>query len=298
MEILTVILSGLLSLTSSGGVILDSLVAKTINAQLENSEHLAVRIENTPNYAVAEGKVQKIKLAARNIQLQPAINIAVLEFETDQVHLSPTKLDFSNVNNLRNFLKSPLQGAGKIEFTEASLNQALQSPEILAQIQKTFNSLIARRAGSTNIAYELSNIHLELNSDNQVEVKFKLARAINNFKSDVKNLDTSKDSSNPAKELLIALKLNIKVSNGKNISLTEAKGSVNGRPLSSRLLNGFAEGISDRLDLTSIESDGIFARILQLKISDEKLKLVGFVKLETKVKGMTSKEIKVAPKSQ
>ena len=298
MEILTVILSGLLSLTASGGVILDSVAANKISAQIESLDHLAVRIENTPNYAVAQGKIQKIRVAARNIQLQPDLNVAVLELETDQVHLSPAKLDLSNVNTLRNSLKKSLQGVGKVELTETSLNQALQSPELLAQVQKNFNRLIARKAGSTNIAYELSNIHFGLNSNNQVEVRFKLARAINNFESDARDFDTSKNSSNSTRELLIALKLKIKVLNGKNIKLTEAQGTVNGRPMSSRLLNGFAEGISDRLDLTSLESDGILARILQLKISDDKLKLVGFVKLETKATRKASEEIKVAPKSK
>lgn len=296
MELLTVILSGLLSLTSSGGVILDSVAANKISDQIESAEHQAVRIDNSPNYAVAQGKINKIRVAARNLKIKPDLNVAVLELETDQVHLSsPTKLDLSSINSLRNSLKQPLQGVGKVELTEASLDQALQSPEILAQIQQTLNRLIARKAGSTNITYELSNIRLDLGSNNNVEVKFKLARPINNFERDTIDSNLSKQSSNPDRELSIALKLKIEVLNGKTIRITEPQGTVNGRPMSARLLKGFAEGISDRLDLASIEADGILARILQLKINDDRLKLVGFVKLETKTTELTSKEIKVVP---
>lgn len=299
MEILTVILSGLLSLTSGGGVILDSVATNKINAQIVSSEHQAIRIDNSPSYALGQGKIQKIRIAARNLLLKPDLNIAVLELETDKVHFSPTKLDFSTVDKLRKSLKQPLQGTGKVELTESDLNQALQSSEILAQLQANLNSLIARKAGSTNIKYELSDIQLGLGSKNRIEVKFKLARPINNFEQNNISDSTSPDnSSNPGRELLIALKLKIRILNGKSIRITEPEGTVNGRPMSPRLLNGFAEGISDRLDLASIESDGILARILQLKISNDKLKLVGFVKVETKAIGSASKEIKVAPKSQ
>lgn len=295
MEILTVILSGLLSLTSGGGVILDSVAVNKINARVESSESLALRIDNNPNYNVAQGKINKIRIAVRNLKVKPDLKVSVLELETDRVHLSPRKLDFSTVNSLRNSLKQPLQGVGKVELTEASINRALQSPEILAQIQKNFNRLIARKAGSTNITYELSNIKLGLVSNNYVEVQFKLARPVNNFERDTTDSTPTKQLSNSDRELLIALKLKIEVLNGKTFSISEPQGTVNNRPMSSRLLNGFAAGISDRLDLASIESDGILARILQLKINDDKLKLVGFVKLETKATGLTSKEIKVVP---
>jgi len=298
MEILTIILSGLLSLASGGGVILDSVAANNIKAQIESSEYQAIRIDNIPNYAISQGKIQKIRIAARNLKIKPELNVAVLELETDRVHLSPAKLDFSSVNNLRKSLKKPLQGVGKVELTQASINQALQSPEILAQLQKNFNRLISRRSGSTNLTYELSNIKLNLDSNNQIGVKFMLSRPINNFERDTVDSPNSDNTSDSGRELLIALKFKIKVFNGKTISISEPQGTVNGRLMSSRLLNGFAEGISDRLDLASIESNGILARILQLKISNEKLKLIGFVKLETKAIELASKEIKVVSKSQ
>ncbi len=60
-----------------------------------------------------------------------------------------------------------------------------------------------------------------------------------------------------SRELAIALELEIQVLNGKTIRLIEPQGTVNGRPMSSRLLKGFAEGISERFNLSSLETNGI-----------------------------------------
>ena len=65
------------------------------------------------------------------------------------------------------------------------------------------------------------------------------------------------------------------------IELVEPIGTVNGRPMSARLLTGFAQGISDRLDLNTLEENGIFARLLQLEIDREQIALAGFVRMET-----------------
>ena len=69
---------------------------------------------------------------------------------------------------------------------------------------------------------------------------------------------------------------------GKQIVLTQLAGTVNERPISPRLLNGFAQGISDRLDISTFEKQGIFARLLQLEITAEKMTVIGFAKMETK----------------
>ncbi|WP_319418713.1 LmeA family phospholipid-binding protein [Pleurocapsa sp. FMAR1] len=292
MEILTIVLAGLLSLTSSGGTILDSVAAHRIKSQIISSQKQAIRIDNTPNYQIAQGKLSKVRIAARDLKVKPNLEIAVLELETDPLDVDLAKLNFNNIGELRESLKQPLQGAGKLVLTEANLNQALESPEILAKLSKNLNRLIARRAGSTNIAYQLRDLQVALLPANRLRVKFKLNRPVNNFEVD----ETAKGSlSRPSRELAIALELKIRVFKGKTIRITEPQGTVNGRPMSSRLLNGFAEGISDRLDLDSLQADGILARVLQLEIDEDKLKLVGFLKLETKGSQLSSKEIKAIP---
>ena len=68
---------------------------------------------------------------------------------------------------------------------------------------------------------------------------------------------------------------------GTQIQIVNPQGTVNGRQMSTRLLSGFAQGVSDRLQLTNLESSGILARLLQLKVTEDKIELVAFTRIET-----------------
>jgi hypothetical protein len=292
MEILTIVLSGLLSLVSGGGIILDSVATARLRSQIISLDQQAIRVDNVPSYQIAQGKIQKIRIATRGVTVKPNLKIAVLELETDGVDLDLAKLNLNSIDGLRDSLEQPLQGVGKLILTEADLNQALQSPEILAQLQQTLNRLIVNKAGSTNIAYQLHELQIKLQPENHLGIKFKLSRPKTNYEE----YSIPKTSTNSrSRELAISLEFKIQVLNGKTIQITKPQGTVNDRPMSSRLLNGFAEGISDRLNLTSLETNGILARILQLEINEDKLKLVGFARVETKAPQFSSKEIKVIP---
>jgi LmeA-like phospholipid-binding len=292
MEILTIVLSGLLSLVSGGGIILDSVAIDRLRSQIISLDQQAIRVDNTPSYQIAQGKIQKVRIATRGVTIKPKLKIAALELETDAVALDLAKLNLNSIDELRNSLQQPLQGAGKLILTETDLNQALQSPQILAQLQQALNRLLVSKAGSTNIAYQLHDLQVELESANRLGVKFNLSRPKTNYEE----YSTPKTSNNSrSRQLTIALKFQIQVLNGKTIQITKPQGTVNSRPMSSRLLNGFAEGISDRLNLTSLEANGILARILQLEINEDELKLVGFAKVETKAPQLSSKEIEVIP---
>ena len=278
MEILTIVLSGLLSLASSTGIIADSVAASKINSQIISVEQQRVRIDNSPSYSVARGKLQKVRVATRGVRIKPDLRIEAFELETDRVDLNLAKLDLDRIDALKAALNQPFQGALRLVVTEADLNRALQSPEILAQIQQTLNRLIASKAGSTNIAYQLLDLNLELHPNNRLGINMKLVRPTSSFES-VK--PTGNDRA-IKRELIMNLQVGIAVNEGKTISLIEPEGIVNGRPMSSRLLNGFAVGISERLNLDVLEQDGILARILQLEIGGDKVELASFLKLETK----------------
>lgn len=278
MEILTIVLSGLLSLASSTGIVADSVAASKINSQIISVEQQRVRIDNSPSYSVAQGKLQKVRVAARGARIQPDLRIEAFELETDRVYLNLAKLDLDSVDELRTALNQPFQGALRLVLTEADLNHALQSPKMLAQIQQTLNRLIASRAGSTNIAYQLLDLNLELHPNNRLGVNLKLVRPISSFES----VEPTSSDRVDNRKLIMNLQVGIAVVDGKTISLIDPEGTVNGRPMSSRLLNGFAVGISDRLNLAVLERDGILARILQLEIGGDKVELASFLKLETK----------------
>ena len=283
MEIIAIALSGLLSLASSGGIILDDLAKKQIGSQIISVEQQAVRIDNSPNYRLLQGKIDRLRIASRGVKIEPGLRIAVLDLETDAIVLK-SQPNLSSINELRKSLAKPASGAVKLIITEADLNRALQSPEILALLETILNQSLIRRAGATNIPYRLSDLRVELHSANRGEIRFKLSRprpSANIKPDDISGTSTVK---NRSRELDFTLESTVEVRDGKTLRLIDPQGTVNNRPMSSRLLDGFAVGISDRLNLNSLESDGILARILQLEINQDRLKLIGFIRVETKQK--------------
>jgi hypothetical protein len=284
MEILAIALASLLGVGSSGGIVLDQIAQNKIRSQVISVEQQAVRIDNQPNYRVAQGKIARVRIASRGIRIKPGIRIASLDLETDPVAVK-SNIKLNNIDRLRESLAAPAAGALKVVLTEKDLNQALQSPEIQAQLQKTLNRAIASKAGSTNISYQLSDIQLKLRPKNRLQVSLKLSRPRPRTNLNLESSSTpgTYRAKNASRELAISLELTVKVINGKRVRLLDPQGTVNGRPMSSRLLNGFATGISDRLNLNTLSADGILARILQLEINEDNLQLISFVRLETKM---------------
>ena len=281
MEVLTIVLASLLSLGSGGGVVLDRLIERQISSQVISVEQQEVRIDNQPNYQAAQGKLDRVRIASRGVRIKPGLRIAEADLEMDRVELKLAKLSLEGLGDLRESLIKPATGAARLVVTEQDLNQALQSPEVVAQLQQTLNRLIVNKAGSTNIGYQLSNLQLELLPANHLELGFTLSRP---RRSTPQSKSVGTSSRNIAsKELDITLSLEIQIVEGKKARITDLQGTVNDRPMSSRLLQGFALGISDRFDLNSLSADGILARILQLEIDEDKLQLVSFVRLETKM---------------
>jgi hypothetical protein len=282
MEILTIALAGLLGIGSSGGIVLDKIAQGKLASQVISVEQQAVRIDNQPNYQVAQGQIARVRIASRGVRLKPGVRIASLDVESDPLAVRLSQLKFTNLESLRASLVTPASGMVKLVLTEQDLNQALQSPEIQERLQKNLNRLIASQAGSTSISYRLSELQLKLRPKNRLQVSFKLSRPrakLNRASSSSPGTSREKKSS---RELAISLELTLKVVDGKVLRLLEPQGIVNGRPMSSRLLAGFATGIGDRLNLKTLEADGILARILQLEINEDDLQLIGFARLETK----------------
>jgi hypothetical protein len=269
MEVLTIILSGLLSVFATSGSLVDYIAQKSLQDRVKDIEEQAIRVDNSPSYQILQGKLQRVRLAARGIELESNLRIEALELETDAIALDRSKLEIDSLEDLQAALKQPLQGAVGLILKESDLNRALASPQVRDDLQTILNRLVARRAGSTNLSYELLALKLEFISGNSLGLQFKLRRP-------------SLTGNKIASKLDFALKLKIKVVDGKSIVLVEPEGTVNQRPMSSRLLNGFAEGISDRLDLTNLETNGIIIRLLQLEVKEDQLELAGFARVAAK----------------
>jgi hypothetical protein len=267
MELLTILLSGLLSALSPGGAVVDLLIDNTVGSRLTTIEKSAIRVDNAPNYQIINGKVERIRIASRGVELEPGFRIDTLELETDPIDLDIHNLALDNLPELRKSLRQPLQGAVRLVITEADIDRALKSPAIQEQLQESLNDLIARRTGSSVLSYTLLEPQIKLLGGNRLGVEAKLRR------SGTQSLDSQ--------TLDLKLEWGIKLVAGRKIQLIEPAGTINERPISTRLLTGFTQGISNRLDLGNLEATGIIARLLQLEINQQEIKVAVFARMET-----------------
>ncbi len=57
MELITIILSGVLSALSNGGWVADAIAENALSSNIESVETLEVRVDNRPNYQLIDGKL-------------------------------------------------------------------------------------------------------------------------------------------------------------------------------------------------------------------------------------------------
>ena len=260
MELLTIILSALLAIVSPTGLITDRIIENALRSHLYNVETLEVRIDNAPSYQILKGKVQRLLIAGRGLEIVPDVRIDTLELETDALDFDLAQL---RQKNWREALKKPLQAGVRLVLTEADINQVLQAQEFQTLLQQRVNQLANFELLGKN--YELLNPRCQLLGNNRLGFQLQLHRL---------------NSQSPPLE--INLELGVKVIGGRKLELLELSGTVDERKLSPRLLNTFAQGISQALDLQILESSGITARILQLDITGEEIQLATFIHIDKK----------------
>lgn len=277
MELVSIILSSLLALFGGGGWVANAIAHNQLEKAIDSAEELDIRIDNRPNYQIAGGKVDRLRVAGRGIKLNQSLRIAKAELETEAIALNLGELNTSSLSAMRESLKKPLVGAFSVVVTEADLKDALGSEALRASLEDVLNSAIANRAGASSISYELTSLAIELKEQNEIVLGVRLRRPI--------------PRQSQPQELNLLLNLGLEAIKGKQIAVTKLEGTVNDRPISPRLLLGFAEGISDRLDLDRLQKQGILARLLQLEVTEDKITVVGFAKMETKAISVNSQEL-------
>lgn len=256
MEFLTILMTIITSFLSSGGLILDKVLANLVQARIETAEELEVRVDNVPSYQILQGKAQKIRIASRGLEPIEKVRIAVLELETDPIELDLEQLQQGDRQNFRQALIKPLQGGIRLVLNQEDLNQALKSKQMQSYLQKLISN-------SDKVTYQLINPSLELKVDNRVAVAVQ-----------VKLLNQEQEET-----LDITLEFGLKAEQGHQIKILAPMGTLNGRKLSRKLLQGFADNISRQLNLRTLEKDGIILRLLKFDINENKVNIVAFVRI-------------------
>ncbi|MEM9567301.1 MAG: DUF2993 domain-containing protein, partial [Cyanobacteria bacterium P01_E01_bin.34] len=125
MEILAGLLALLAGLTGGAGFAIDRVARNELLEQLDEADVLEVRVQSAPNLKLAAGRIDRLLLAGRGLEIAPYPRIELLELETDPVNVGFDDGDL--------VLESPLRAALRFALTEDDLNASLQSPQVLEQ---------------------------------------------------------------------------------------------------------------------------------------------------------------------
>lgn len=265
MEWLTIVIAGLLAILTPTGLILEKVAEDNIRRQVKEVEQLSVRVDNSPSYQVALGKVDRIRLASRGVYPIADLRIDTVELESDRLDVDLEKLRGKNTRILQS-LREPAQVAVRVVIEEDDVNRALQSPEIKGKLQKLLNGLLPDDSDISVPPFEILNAQFDIEDNNRFRFQAQLQQ--------------SPTADAPARTLELILEIDVKTIRGRQIQLSQPAGSLNGRKLSTRLLNGFVERFNGQLDLQPLERNGITARVLQLRGGDDRLDLAAFIRLE------------------
>jgi hypothetical protein len=264
MELITILLSGIASLFSLTGVVVDKNVETAFLSQIDRAEQLQVRADNAPVHQILDGKINKLRIAGRGLWVTKDLRVDTLDIETDPiaVNLKATQADGQKPGT--SALKQPIQAGLRLKFNEEDLNNFLKSPDSIAQLQKMTTSTFGSAAGSLNKDYQITNPQIRFLANNRVGLKAEL------------------QDPGSGEKLPITLEAGINLIGGRKFQLVEPTAMVGATPVPPFILSGLTTSVSERLNLDVLESRGLTARILQFKVNPQQLELAAFVRIPGK----------------
>jgi hypothetical protein len=255
MELLTILLASLLGLLSPVGVVVERIAENSIRSQFAHVETLRVRVDNVPTHQLLQGKVQRVRIAGRALDLKQNIRLAVLEIETDAVDFDTDSLSG------RLQLQQPLQAGVRLVLTEQDVNRALQSDAIARRLLNITISELSRRAQQVQ-KFNFSQPRIQFLANNRIRFQVELTQ-------------------DGVESLRITIESGLGVISERQVQLIAPVVLVNEEKVPEQILNAIAANFSQQLDLRSLQSAGIQARILQLNVSRQKLEIAAFIRVET-----------------
>ncbi|MGD1909429.1 MAG: DUF2993 domain-containing protein [Rivularia sp. (in: cyanobacteria)] len=258
MEFLSFLLSGIFSFITPAGVVVDTAAENAIRSQFTTIEKLQVRVDNAPTHQLLQGKIEKIRIAARGLQLkQYDFRIDALELETDEIAFLQRSIQQGKPK-----LQKPLQAGIRLVLTQTDINKLLQSTDVLANVAK----LNVNSKNYLNIdddaVYKFANPQFQILDRGRLFFQIELR---------------SEDNEKP---LLIKVETGIDIKKGRQIKLIETVVTVNEEQVASQFVEGIIKILNQRLDLRSCEGDGILIRILKLNITTSNLEIAAFVQIQ------------------
>lgn len=262
MEWFLIALTGVLGFLSPAGLVADQVIEQGIRRSVAGVEELAVRVDNTPSWQIIQGKVQRARIASRGLEIFPQARIATAELEVEAVDFNWSQLEGRNLPALRRSLRRPLEGAFRLTLTQADINQALASADVLARLQSLLNRIVPPEAPPLT----LKALQLTLLPENRLELAL--------------TLEQTPPGAAAPEILPIRVNTGLKLIEGRRLELVEPTATLGERRISSRILKTVAGIVNERLDLGRAQSQGVIARLLRWQISPEEIQIAGFLRLE------------------
>jgi hypothetical protein len=258
MEFLTIFLSSLLGLIIPVGIVIDQTVTNGIRSQFAKTGELQVRIDNLPTHQLLQGRINRVRIAGRSLQLKRRdIRIAALELETDAI-----ELDIHSYGKKRPKFKQPLQVGLRLVLSETDINKLLQSPEFLALLSKlNIVSINAENMGSHPV-YHFRNL----------QVKFLANQRLN------LQVEIREEGKNQGLQLRVETGVNVIA--GRQFQLVNPVIKVNQEAVPRQLIDAIVSNLNRRFDLANLETNGLTMRIVQLNIKENTLEAASFLRIE------------------
>lgn len=266
MELITILLSGIASLFSLTGVVVDKSVESALLAQIDRAEQLQVRADNAPAHQVLDGKINKLRIAGRGLWVTKDLRVDTLDIETDPlaVDLQAARADQKPGSSPSSAFKQAVQAGLRLKFNEEDLNNYLKSPDAIAQLQKMTTSTFGGAAGSLNKDYKITNPQVKFLANNRVGLQAEL------------------QDPGSGEKLPITLETGVSVIGGRKLQLVEPTAMVGATPVPPFILSGLTTSLSERLNVDVLAARGLQARILRFKVDPQQLELAAFVRLPGK----------------
>lgn len=256
MEFLTILLSSLLGVLSVPGVVIDQVAQKELRSQFAAVEQLQVRIDNTPNYQVLRGTIDRVRVAGRGLFPIQDVRLEALEVETDSIYV--------NANSIRRGklqLQKPLQAAVRMVLKSDDVNRALRSPTVTNRLRNLGATVLSDQDAKQLQRYELLNPRVEFLANQ----RFRLQVAL-------------REPGDPA-TLEIMAEAGVELLPGQRVQLIAPVVQVNGEAVPDRVVTAIAEGIAERSSLSQFEQSGITVRVLQWRITPTQVDMAMFVQV-------------------
>lgn len=259
MELITIILSALLGIAGSGGVVVDTLAEAALRDQLSGAETLQVRIDNVPNYQLASGRIEHTYIAARGVETRqiPGLRIDSIDIETDAVDVDLGRLQQGTL-----VLDEPAQAALRLRLNDDDLNAFLQSPLIQGWLDTLEFTLPGAAGQREQNRYGLANPSLEFLEGDRFRIVVDLQDRVTQ------------------ENIAIAVDLGLTVLNGHRFALVDPSITVDGEDTPPELLESFVQGAQERLTLRRLEALGVVARVINFKVRDNELDVAIFARIE------------------